>query len=228
MVVMVLWGNWKSSSNLAFWDNYSNCFMKKLLQIDKLLKFSRTITFVALGVTLFSVMTCLLYVFYVNKTKRQIIYVLNEKGQAFSAKIIDDELMYREPEIYSHLKIFHNYFFNLDQFNYEMNLEKALELIDDSGKNYYLTLLNDGWYNSLKLNNLVQEINFDSIKINTEEYPYLSSLYGKTSVYRHGENNRKKEKTIEIRCELYNVARTMGNPHGLLISNYNIINHGKE
>lgn len=202
--------------------------MKKLLQIDKLLKFSRTITFVALGVTLFSVMTCLLYVFYVNKAKRQIIYVLNEKGQAFSAKIIDDELMYREPEIYSHLKIFHNYFFNLDQFNYEMNLEKALELIDDSGKNYYLTLLNDGWYNSLKLNNLVQEINLDSIKINTEEYPYLSTLYGKTSVYRHGEYNRKKEKTIEIRCKLYNVARTMENPHGLLISNYNIINHGKE
>lgn len=203
--------------------------MKKLLQIDKLLKFSRTITFIALGVTLLSVITCVLYVFYVNEnTKKQSIYVLNKKGQAFSAKIIDDELMYREPEIYSHLKIFHNYFFNLDQFNYERNLGKALELIDDSGKNYYLTLLNDGWYNSIKLNNLVQEINIDSIYIDTERYPYFSTLYGKTSVYRHGKYKEKKEKTITINCELYNVSRTMENPHGLLISNYNIINHGKE
>lgn len=203
--------------------------MKKLLQIDKLLKFSRTITFLSLGVTLLSVITCVLYVYYVNKnTKKQNIYVLNEKGQAFSAKIIDDELMYREPEIYSHLNTFHDYFFNLDQFNYEMNLEKALGLIDDSGKNYYLTLLSDGWYNSLKLNNLVQEIDLDSIHIDTEVYPFLSTLYGKTSVYRHGNYKEKKEKTITIHCELYNVARTMENPHGLLISNYNIINHGKE
>ena len=203
--------------------------MKKLLQIDKLLKFSRIITFIALGVTLLSVITCVLYMFYVNKNaKKQNIYVLNEKGQAFSAKIIDDELMYREPEIYSHLKIFHNYFFNLDQFNYERNLEKALELIDDSGRNYYLTLLNDGWFNSLKLNNLVQEINIDSMHIDTERYPYSSTVYGKTSVYRYGKYKEKKEKTITIHCELYNVARTMENPHGLLISNYNIINHGKK
>ena len=203
--------------------------MKKLLQLDKLLRFSKTITFIALGVTLLSVITCFLYVFYVNENaKGQNIYVLNKKGQAFSAKIIDDELMYREPEIYSHLKIFHNYFFNLDQFNYERNLEKALKLIDDSGKDYYLTLLSDGWYNSLKLNNLVQEINLDSIHIDSEVYPYTSILYGKTSVYRHGKYKEKKEKTITIHCELYNVARTMENPHGLLISNYNIVNHGKE
>ena len=203
--------------------------MRKLLKIDILLKFSKIITLVSLGVSIAAVISALSYTYYINKMLiKEKVYILDGNGEAFTAKVLKEELMYREPEIYNHLKIFHKFFFNLDQFNYSTSIEKALNLIDESGKNYYLTLLNEGWYNTLKMNNLVQDIEFDSIHLNAKVYPYLASVFGKTSVYRYGEKKEEKIKKIEISCTLFDVARTKENPHGLLISNYNILHHGEE
>lgn len=204
--------------------------MQNLLKIDSLLKFSKTITIVSLVVTFLSVFLSLIYSFYLNQTlAKEKVYLLDgANGEVYTSKLIKKELTYREPEIYNHLMTFHKFFFDLDQYNYKRNIEQALELIDDSGKNYYQTLVNEGWYNTLKLNNLVQKIEIDSININSKVYPYTASVYGKTGVYRFGEEKEKKEKKIEIRCSLTDVARTRENPHGLIISNYNILYHGKE
>lgn len=204
--------------------------MKNLLKIDSLLKFSKTVTIISLVVTLLSVFSSLAYSLYLNKTLiKEKIYLLDgANGEVFTAKIIKEELTYREPEIYSHLMTFHKYFYDLDQYNYQKNIEKALDLIDDSGKNYYQTLVNGGWYNTLKLNNLVQKIEIDSININSMVYPYKASVYGKTIVHRYNEEKEKKDKKIQIGCILYDVARTRENPHGLIISNYNILYHGEE
>lgn len=203
--------------------------MQKLLKIDYLLKFSKIVTLVALSISFLSISASLIYGFYLNKLNlKEKIYVLEGNGNVLIAKSVKDALMWREPEIRNHLKKFHNYFFNLDQFNYQQNIEKALGLIDESGKNYYLTLRNQGWYNSLKLNNLAQRIIIDSISTNTKTYPYWGFIYGKTEVYRYGEMKKKKEKTIQIQCRLYDVARTIENPHGLLISNYDILHHGEK
>jgi conjugative transposon TraK protein len=204
--------------------------MRNLLKIDSLLKFSKTITITSLVVTVLSVFASLAYSFYLNKSLiKEKIYLLDgANGEVYTAKIIKDELTYREPEIYNHLMTFHKYFFDLDQYNYKINTEKALDLIDDSGKNYYQTLVKEGWYNTLKLNNLVQKIEIDSININADVYPYTAAVYGKTAVFRYGEEKEKKEKKIQIRCTLFDVARTRANPHGLVISNYNILYHGEE
>lgn len=199
------------------------------MKIDRLLTYSKTVTIVAVFVSMISVLASLLYSFSLNKQLlKDRIYILDSNGVAFAAKNIKQELMYREPEIRSHLITFHEYFFNLDQYNYEMNINKALELIDESGKNYYLTLLNTGWYNTLKMNNLVQEITFDSIIMNTDVHPYLASVYGKTNVYRYGEKGNGTKKIIGVECKLYDVARTQNNPHGMIISNYNILYHEKK
>lgn len=206
--------------------------MRTLLKIDGLLKFSKVITIVALIVALCSVVASLAYSFYLNKTLvKEKIYLLNgANGEVFTAKIVKEEFIYREPEIYNHLMNFHKYFFDLDQYNYELNTEKALNLIDDSGKNYYQTLVNDGWYNTLKLNNLVQKIEIDSINIKSDIYPYKASVYGKTFVYRFGHESEKdkQEKKIQANCILLDVGRTRENPHGLIISNYNIEYSGKK
>jgi conjugative transposon TraK protein len=204
--------------------------MRNLLKIDYLLKFSKTITIISLIVTALSVFASLSYSFYLNKSLiKEKVYLLDgANGEVYTAKIIKEELTYREPEIYNHVMTFHKYFFDLDQYNYKRNTEKALNLIDDSGKNYYQTLLNEGWYNTLKLNNLVQKIEIDSININSVIYPYTAAVYGKTVVGRYGEEKDKLEKKIQIRCTLFDVARTRENPHGLIISNYNILYHGKE
>jgi conjugative transposon TraK protein len=203
--------------------------MRKLMKIDRLLLFSKTVTITAVFVAMISVLASLAYSFYLNKQLfKEHIYVLDGNGAAFSAKNIKQELMNREPEIRSHLTTFHKYFFNLDQYNYEENTNKALGLIDESGKNYYLNLFNSGWYSTLRMNSLVQEISFDSINMNADVYPYLASVYGKTNVYRYGEEINGTKKSIGIECKLFDVLRTQNNPHGLLISNYNILYHAKK
>ena len=203
--------------------------MRKLLKIDAQLKYYKVLTIASLSTVVVTVLVSLLYTFHLNKKLiKERVYFLDRSGEAFTAKIIKDELLFRDPEIKSHLKKFHNYFFNIDQFNYKQSIDNSLNLIDDSGKNYYLTLLANGWYNTLKMNNLVQKIELDSLEVNSDVYPYIASIFGKTLVYRHGDEKNNKVRKIKIACKLYDVARTNDNPHGLLISDYNIIYHGEE
>ena len=115
--------------------------MKRFLEIDYLLKFSKTITLVALCISFLSISASLSYGIYLNKLNlKEKIYVLEGSGNVLVANTVKDALMWREPEIRSHLKKFHNYFFNLDQFNYKKNIEKSLDLIDESGKKLLLNI----------------------------------------------------------------------------------------
>ncbi|MCX2681929.1 hypothetical protein OOZ15_18400 [Galbibacter sp. EGI 63066] len=200
--------------------------MKKLLQIDRLLIFLKKMAMFSIILSLVSVLASLSYGVYLQKklSKSQ-VYILDRNTMAYTAKVVKDELTYREPEIINHMKLFQKYFFNLDQFNYKKHLEKALNLIDDSGKNYYLTLKSDGWYQNLKMNNLIQKFELDSIKVDVKEYPYSASIYGKTIVYKYGDEKGGDRKRIGINCKLYDVSRTVDNPHGLMISKYHILYH---
>lgn len=201
--------------------------LKKYFDLDKLLKFSKIITICSLILASFSVLGSFFYAVQLNKKwDRNFIYVIDGKGQAFAASIIDNELSYRKPELNDFLIKFHNLFYNIDQNNYSSNTERALNLIGESGKNLFITLDKQGWYSSLKLNNLRQQITIDCLWINDQSYPYKSYLKGLTTVMRIGDDQKYQlKKKIEIECSLINVSRTMSNPHGLMIDYYNIVKH---
>ena len=201
--------------------------LKKYFDLDKLLKFSKIITICSLILASFSVLGSFFYAVQLNKKwDRNFIYVIDGKGQAFAASIIDNELSYRKPELNDFLIKFHNLFYNIDQNNYSSNTERALNLIGESGKNLFITLDKQGWYSSLKLNNLRQQITIDCLWINDQSYPYKSYLKGLTTVVRIGDDQKYQlKKKIEIECSLINVSRTMSNPHGLMIDYYNIVKH---
>ena len=200
--------------------------LNKYFDLFKLLKFSKIITICSLTLALFSVCFALGYSYYLNNSiDRSYVYILDNKGEAYIASILNDELDYRTPEIHHHLVSFHNLFFNINQNNQKVNIDKALNLIGEEGKHYFITLDKKGWYKSIKLNNLQQSINITSIDINDKIYPYVATVKGITSVSRVGGNEDTIKKEYIANLTLINVSRTMENPHGLMIEQYEIVKH---
>ena len=127
-----------------------------------------------------------------------------------------------EVEARDHIKTFHRNFFTLDPDEKVItaNITKALYLVDLSAKKQYDNLKESGYYSNLITANISQQIEVDSIAINTKDYPY----------YFHCEAHEKLVRTTSIVTRnlitegwLRNVARSDNNPHGFLIEKWMIL-----
>lgn len=195
--------------------------LKKLREIPSTYSLVKKALFLSFFITVIAIVSSGIWAVYVSKVFTKKIYVLTEKGQAAIANSMntEDYENYRLPEIKNHIKVFHRLFFGYDQFSYDKNINEALYLIGNSGKQLYLSLKANGHFARIQSQNLVQKLDIDSIKVNDKEYPYHASVYGKLSVSRVDQNVSTKN-LFYASFDLYNVARTENNPHGLLIENY--------
>lgn len=148
---------------------------------------------------------------------QQRIYILaNGKAlEAYSADRKDNIPV----EARDHVKMFHHFFFSLDPDEkvIQSNITKALYLADGSAKQQYDNLKENGYYSNLIAGNISQEIQSDSIIINTETYPYYFRYKGQQKIIR--------PTTIAIRNlvtegYLRNVSRSDNNSHGFLIEKW--------
>ena len=148
---------------------------------------------------------------------QQRIYILaNGKAlEAYSADRKDNIPV----EARDHVKMFHLFFFSLDPDEkvIQSNITKALYLADGSAKQQYDNLKENGYYSNLIAGNISQEIQSDSIIINTENYPYYFRYKGQQKIIR--------PTTIAIRNlvtegYLRNVTRSDNNSHGFLIEKW--------
>lgn len=165
----------------------------------------------------------LVWAYFTAKTIRNTAFMITEEGQAalihgVTSGTIDT---YRKPEIVNHVKMFHSYFWEIDQFNYERRIDNALELAGDSGRRLFQTLEASGHFANLKTENLIQKLEIDSINVNDKVRPYQAEFYGKLRVLRT-DQKLESVNTLMANFVLYNVARTDRNPHGLLIENYSL------
>ncbi len=151
-------------------------------------------------------------------------FMITEEGQAALIHSVTSSTIdaYRKPEIKNHIKMFHSYFWDIDQFNYERRIDNALYLAGESGRRLYQTLEASGHFANLRTENLIQKLEVDSIKINDKVTPYQGVFYGKLRVLRT-DQRLESVNTIKANFLLYNVARTDRNPHGLLIENYSLV-----
>lgn len=127
-----------------------------------------------------------------------------------------------EVEARDHIKTFHKDFFSLDPDEKVItaNITKALYLVDLSAKKQYDNLKESGYYSNLITANISQQIEVDSIAVNTKNYPY----------YFHCEAHEKLVRTTSIVTRnlitegwLRDVARSDNNPHGFLIEKWMIL-----
>ncbi len=165
----------------------------------------------------------LTWAFFTTQSIRNTAYVLTKDGQAaFMQGVNISEIdSYRKPEIINHIKMFHTAFWEIDEFNYTRNIDKALYLAGSSGKQLFKTLQANGHFAKISTENLKQKIVIDSIKVNDKVSPYQGTFYGKLRVLRTDQKTESVNK-IKAKFVLHNVSRTEKNPHGLLIENYHL------
>ncbi len=145
------------------------------------------------------------------------IYILaNGKAlEAYSADRKDNIPV----EARDHVKMFHHFFFSLDPDEkvVNSNLTKALYLADNTAKQQYDNLKENGYYANLISGNISQEIQADSIYINIESYPFYFRYMGSQRIIRP---TSIVTRSLVTEGYLRNVARSDNNPHGFLLEKW--------
>lgn len=151
-----------------------------------------------------------------SQSQQKIFILANGKAlEAYAADRKDNIPV----EARDHVKMFHHYFFSLDPDDkvISRNLSKALYLADGSAKQQYDNLKENGYYTNLISGNISQEIQADSILINTNDYPYYFRYKGLQKIIRP---TTIVTRSLVTEGYLRNVSRSDNNAHGFLIERW--------
>ncbi len=193
---------------------------KKLQHIDSAFSYVR-------GFTLVIIFGCLglcgfvLYKSYALAAQTQhTIYIL-ANGQALEA-FAADRLANIAVEARDHVRLFHSYFFTLDpdEKAIQSTVSKALYLADASAKKQYENLQESGFYASLIAGNISQEIQVDTITVNTDQQPYYFTCRATQRIIRA---TSIVYRSLVTEGYLRNVHRSDNNTHGFLIERWRIV-----
>lgn len=151
-----------------------------------------------------------------SKSQQKIFILANGKAlEAYSADRKDNIPV----EARDHVKMFHHFFFTLDPDDkvIQSNITKALYLADNSAKQQYDNLKENGYFSNLIAGNISQEIEVDSISINTNSYPYYFKYKGQQRIIRP---TTIITRSLITEGYLRSVSRSDNNPHGFLIEKW--------
>ncbi len=122
-------------------------------------------------------------------------------------------------EATDHVKMFHHFFFTLDPDDkvIQANIARALYLADASAKQQYDNLKENGYYSNLISGNISQEMQMDSITINTNVNPFHFRYMGKQRIIRP---MTIVTRSLVTEGFLRNVSRSDNNSHWFLIEKW--------
>jgi len=151
-----------------------------------------------------------------SRSQQKIFILANGKAlEAYSADRKDNIPV----EAKDHVKMFHHFFFTLDPDEkvIQSNINKALYMVDGSAKQQYDNLKENGYYSNVVSGNISQEIQMDSIIINTDAYPYYFRYHGVQRIIRP---TTIVTRNLITEGYLRNVSRSDNNSHGFLIEKW--------
>lgn len=153
----------------------------------------------------------------VQDRANQRIYIL-ANGKVLEA-VASDRKENIPVEARDHVRMFHHYFFSLDPDDLviQSNIVKALYLADQSAKIQYDNLKENSYYSNLISGNISQEISFDSVVVNIDNYPIYFQCYCKQKIIRP---STIVTRSLITEGYLRNVGRSDNNPHGFLIERW--------
>lgn len=151
------------------------------------------------------------------KFSQQRIYIL-ANGKAIEALSADrkDNI---PVEARDHIQMFHYWFFTLDPDDkvIQEHIGKALYLADQSARNQYDNLREQGYYQNLISANISQQITVDSVMVDIGIYPYAFTCYATQKLIR---SSAVLTRSLVTKGVLRNVSRSDHNPHGFLIERW--------
>lgn len=190
---------------------------QKMKNIDTAFRHIRLFSLVFVAACLFLTAFTAYKSFQMASQAQQKVFIL-ANGKALEAYAADrkDNI---PVEARDHVKMFHHYFFTLDPDDkvIQTNITKALYLADASAKQQYQNLKENGYYSSLIAGNISQEIQADSISINTEQYPFYFRYKGEQKIIRP---TTIVTRSLITEGYLRNVSRSDNNAHGFLIERW--------
>jgi conjugative transposon TraK protein len=193
---------------------------QKMKNIDSAFRYVRMFSFAFILACLLLSIFIAYKSFQVASNSQQKIFILaNGKAlEAYSADRKDNVPV----EIRDHVKMFHHFFFTLDPDDkvIQANITKALYLADNSAKQQYDNLKENGYFSNLISGNISQEIQMDSIEININVYPYYFKYKGQEKIIRP---TSVITRNLITDGYLRNVSRSDNNPHGFLIEKWQIL-----
>ncbi len=151
-----------------------------------------------------------------TQSQQKIFILANGKAlEAYAADRKDNVPV----EARDHVKMFHHYFFTMDPDDkvINANITKALYLADATAKQQYDNLKENGFYTNLISGNISQEMQSDSITINTNDYPYYFRYKGVQRIIRP---TTIVTRSLVTEGYLRNVSRSDNNAHGFLIERW--------
>lgn len=199
--------------------------LDNLMQIDKAFQKTRLIAMLSMGFSfLFCTIVMIIAMTMVTKGKGK-IYITNGYGNTLEAyQIAANEN--RNAEAKAQVRNFHAILYNItpNPKAVKRNLDELL-LIGDASVKAFLDKRGDAYYKKLIASDVEVKYEHDSLNVNTSIYPYKAVQYGKEIVQT---NVGFLVKNLVTSCELKEVARTDENPHGLQISNFEVLQNERK
>ncbi len=190
---------------------------RKMKNIDTAFKQVRLFSLAVIGLCLILTLFMAHKSYQLATQSQQRIFIL-ANGKALEAYAADrkDNV---PVEARDHVKMFHHYFFTLDPDDkvINSNITKALYLADGSAKQQYDNLKENGYYTNLISGNISQEIQADSIIINTSDYPFHFRYKGVQKIIRP---STIVTRSLVTEGYLRNGSRSDNNSHGFLIERW--------
>ena len=185
--------------------------LAKMSFLDNGIKVWKQITI--LIVVSFLLQGIIVYYMYTRAVEKAIdrVYIARD----FSLERIEDKRAMAS----GHVQNFYKLFFEIDAGNYKKNLNDALELVGESGKELAQDYANNKYYERIVSNNLWIGVNIDSIKILNNDPPFVAMVYAKR-VIRSAYGTKYTQLNAEM--EVHQVSNTVKNPFGMMIENFRI------
>jgi conjugative transposon TraK protein len=192
----------------------------KAKNIDTAFQHIRTFSLVFLAASTLLTTLIVLHSMKLVRESQQHIYIL-ANGKILEALAGDrrDDLAV---EARDHITMFHHYFFTLDPDEkvINANLTKSLYLADGSAKKQYDNLKENGYYRNIISGNISQQLEPDTIDLNTSSYPYYFHFVAKEKLIRL---TTTVTRSLVTEGYLRTVSRSDNNSHGFLIERWVIL-----
>lgn len=179
--------------------------------------------------SLFLIVGCLCLTVYALYTSQQTVRTMQQKIYILAnGKILEAFASERKENIPAeakdHVRMFHYYFFTLspDEKAVQANITRALYLADNSAKQQYDNLKENGYYVNLISGNISQEISFDSVQVDITNYPFYFKCFAKEKIIRP---MTIITRNLVSEGYLRNIERSDNNPHGFLVERWKILDN---
>jgi len=196
---------------------------KSLSGYDSAFKLIKVAFLLVIGLSILS--NCFVYYYAIKKIDEHnnSFWLLDKKtGEVYQA-IRSTRITIEERKVeYKHLvSDFYKYFYEFDQFTFEDHINKALNLVGESGKEMYEEYKRDGVMRKLQEGNQRVTIEVDSIIIDMSATPIKGIAYARQTTERAG---GKLSRHLNSRFFIHDLdVKTDANPHAAMLEDFQII-----